>query len=60
MLENKDQKTTSLASLGEFGLIEHLTKHFKINQESTIKSIGDDAAVWDTKRLCLMFQTFVR
>ena len=49
MLENKDQKTTSLASLGEFGLIEHLTKHFKINQESTIKSIGDDAAVLDFK-----------
>ena len=49
MLENKDQKTTSIASLGEFGLIEHLTKHFKINQESTIKSIGDDAAVLDFK-----------
>ena len=47
MLENKDQKTTSIASLGEFGLIEHLTKHFKINQESTLKSIGDDAAVLD-------------
>lgn len=49
MLENKNQKKTSLASLGEFGLIEHLTKHFKISQESTIKSIGDDAAVLDFK-----------
>jgi thiamine-monophosphate kinase len=47
MLENKDQKTTSIASLGEFGLIEHLTKHFQINQESTLKGIGDDAAVLD-------------
>lgn len=49
MLEDKNQKRTSIASLGEFGLIEHLTKHFKINQESTLKSIGDDAAVLDFK-----------
>lgn len=49
MLENKNQKKTSLASLGEFGLIDHLTKRFKISQESTIKSIGDDAAVLDFK-----------
>ena len=40
MLEDKNQKRTSIASLGEFGLIEHLTKHFKINQESTLKNIG--------------------
>src|SRR5574343_404370 len=47
MLENKDQAKTSLSQLGEFGLIDHLTKHFTINQESTLKSIGDDAAVLD-------------
>ena len=45
MLENKDQSRTSLSQLGEFGLIEHLTKNFTINQESTLKGIGDDAAV---------------
>ncbi len=45
MLENKDQSRTNLSQLGEFGLIEHLTKNFTINQESTLKSIGDDAAV---------------
>ncbi len=49
MLENKNNNKTSLSDLGEFGLIDHLTKHFKINQESTIKSIGDDAAVLDFK-----------
>lgn len=49
MLENKNNDRTSLSDLGEFGLIEHLTKHFKINQESTLKSIGDDAAVLDFK-----------
>ena len=47
MLENKNQKSTSISTLGEFGLIEHLTKHFKVNNDSTIKSIGDDAAVLD-------------
>jgi len=47
MLENKDQSRTSLEQLGEFGLIEHLTKHFTVNQKSTLKSIGDDGAVLD-------------
>ncbi|NGX82953.1 thiamine-phosphate kinase [Aequorivita sp. KMM 9714] len=45
MFENKDNSTTSIASLGEFGLIDHLTKNFKIKQKSTVKGIGDDAAV---------------
>ncbi|WP_299764100.1 thiamine-phosphate kinase [uncultured Dokdonia sp.] len=45
MLENKDQSRTSLGELGEFGLINHLTEHFKVTQKTTIKGIGDDAAV---------------
>ncbi|MFC4635405.1 thiamine-phosphate kinase [Dokdonia ponticola] len=45
MLENKDQSRTSLEELGEFGLIDHLTEHFKISQKTTVKGIGDDAAV---------------
>lgn len=45
MLEDKNQDKTSLATLGEFGLINHLTKYFKIHHESTIKGVGDDAAV---------------
>ncbi len=49
MLENKDQSKTALAQLGEFGLINHITKNFSIQQESTIKAIGDDAAVLDFK-----------
>ena len=49
MIEDKDKSKTSLADLGEFGLIEHLTQNFKIKQESTIKGIGDDAAVLDFK-----------
>ncbi|MEM6720570.1 MAG: thiamine-phosphate kinase [Bacteroidota bacterium] len=47
MLKDKNEQRTSLASLGEFGLIDHLTANFKITQSSTVKGIGDDAAVLD-------------
>lgn len=49
MLEDKNQERTSLEELGEFGLIEHLTKGFKLQHKSTLKGIGDDAAVLDAK-----------
>ncbi|MDB4292899.1 thiamine-phosphate kinase [Maribacter sp.] len=45
MLEDKKQDRISLETLGEFGLIRHLTEHFAVQHESTIKGIGDDAAV---------------
>jgi len=49
MIEDKNQQRTSLAKLGEFGLIDHLTKSFIVNHKSTIKGIGDDAAVLEIK-----------
>lgn len=49
MFENKDQSRTALGELGEFGLIEHLTKYFAISQPSTIMGIGDDAAILEYK-----------
>ena len=45
MIEDKNQGQTDLNDLGEFGLIDHLTKNFKMNHSSTVKGIGDDAAV---------------
>jgi len=50
MLEDKEQERTSLEKLGEFGLIEHLTKDFELTQKSTVKGIGDDAAVLDYEK----------
>ena len=47
MFENKDTRT-ELSKLGEFGLINHLTKDIKIKNSSTIKGVGDDAAVIDS------------
>ena len=38
---------TEIATLGEFGLIRHLTEDIKLKNESTLKGIGDDAAVLD-------------
>lgn len=49
MIEDKNQSRTSLSELGEFGLINHLTKNIKIKQASTIKGVGDDASVLDIK-----------
>lgn len=45
MIEDKNQQRTPLSEFGEFGLIDHLTQNFEINHSSTIKGIGDDAAV---------------
>ncbi|APY08327.1 thiamine-phosphate kinase [Winogradskyella sp. J14-2] len=45
MIEDKNPKRTPLSELGEFKLIDQLTKHFKITHKSTVRGIGDDAAV---------------
>jgi thiamine-monophosphate kinase len=42
---------TELSELGEFGLIKHLTQYIELNQSSTIKGVGDDAAVIDNGNL---------
>ena len=49
MIEDKTPHRTSLADLGEFGLIDRLTKGFEIHNPSTLKGVGDDAAVMDFK-----------
>ena len=38
---------TEIATLGEFGLIEHLTKNIELQNVSSILGVGDDAAVID-------------
>ncbi len=41
------EERTEISSLGEFGLIDHLTKNIEIQNVSTILGVGDDAAVLD-------------
>jgi thiamine-monophosphate kinase len=46
-MDNK--KATPVSHLGEFGLIHHLTDKIELKNESTVKGVGDDAAVLDYK-----------
>ena len=53
----KKERLRSIDELGEFGLINHLTKDLKIRQESTIKGVGDDAAVFGFGDSCQVITT---
>jgi len=57
MLEDKNQQRTSLADLGEFGLIKHLTDAVKLTHKSTIKGVGDDAAVLEFNKKQVLVST---
>ena len=52
-----ENKRTDVNELGEFGLIEHLTKAFPLNNASSQKGIGDDAAVIDNGNLQTVVST---
>jgi thiamine-monophosphate kinase len=55
MLENNSR--TDLSSLGEFGLIDLLTSNIKLHHASTLKGVGDDAAVIKNGDLCTLVST---
>jgi len=48
---------TEITSLGEFGLINHLTKGNKTSHPETIKAVGDDAAVIDSGNKYMLVST---
>ena len=55
MFENNSR--TELSSLGEFGLIEHISKNIQNRVATTVKGIGDDAAVIDNGQNHLLIST---
>ncbi len=57
MLQDRNAKKVEISELGEFGLIEHLTRNIKIKNTTTIKGIGDDAAVLDYKEKQIVVST---
>jgi len=57
LLDNKNIKKTPISSLGEFGLIDHLTREVKLKNRCTIKGIGDDAAVIKNGKKHRLFST---
>jgi thiamine-monophosphate kinase len=46
---SKEKEQTSISELGEFGLIDRITKDIQIKNSSTVKGVGDDAAILDYK-----------
>ena len=57
MLEDKNEQHTSLSELGEFGLIKHLTDSVKLIHKSSIKGVGDDAAVLEFDKKQVLVST---
>ena len=55
MFDNKEK--TNIDALGEFGLINHLTKNIELVQKSTLKGVGDDAAVLDPQGKKVLIST---
>ncbi|TYP88808.1 thiamine-phosphate kinase [Sphingobacterium allocomposti] len=55
MFDNKDK--TDISELGEFGLISYLTNAVEIKEASTVKGIGDDAAVLDFSEKATLVST---
>ncbi|MBN1650764.1 MAG: thiamine-phosphate kinase [Bacteroidales bacterium] len=56
MFENR-QKRTELSELGEFRLIDRLTKSVATRQKSTVLGIGDDAAILNFKKNQVLLST---
>lgn len=54
---SKEIKQTRISELGEFGLIDRLTDGIVIRNESTVKGVGDDAAVMDYHGKCIVLST---
>ncbi len=58
MFQSKgEQNRTELSELGEFELIDSIAEKVTITQESTIKGIGDDAAIMDYKNMKTVVST---
>ena len=56
MSENK-KKYREISELGEFGLINHITKDINFKHSNTLKGVGDDAAVIDYGNTCAVVTT---
>ena len=54
-IEDTNPHRTEISRLGEFGLIDHLTHNITLVNDSSVKGVGDDAAVLDFEG----FQTLV-
>lgn len=44
-----EEKATEISTIGEFGLIDRLTRDFPLRNKSSLKGVGDDCAVLEYK-----------
>ncbi len=56
-MSDKKQQLREISELGEFGLIDHITKDVKLHHKNTLKGIGDDAAVINHGNICSIVTT---
>ncbi len=56
-MDDNKQKLREISELGEFGLIDHITKGIKLNHKNTLKGVGDDAAVIEYGDICAIITT---
>ena len=54
---SKENRITEISEIGEFGLIERITKDVRIKNDTTLKGIGDDAAVIRSSNKCVVLST---
>jgi thiamine-monophosphate kinase len=52
-----DQPRSEISQLGEFGLIDRISRNFTLNNSTSVKGIGDDAAVIDIGDAYLLVST---
>ena len=52
-----DQKRSEISELGEFGLIDRLTKNIKLKNKGSLVGVGDDAAVIGNKEKLTLVST---
>jgi len=57
MFEDRSNSRTELSTLGEFGLIDYLTKNIELKHQSSVYGIGDDAAVLDAGEKKVLIST---
>ena len=57
IFEKKEGQFTSISNIGEFGLINQITKDVEHYNDSTLRGIGDDAAVIKCGNSCQVVST---
>ena len=54
---NNNKQHTNISELGEFGLIDRLTKQIQLKNKSTVMGVGDDAAILDYENRMVVVTT---